>query len=630
MKILNRHGEQKFIFNLTVLLAVHFAVKFLSPWIIQYLFQENKFDILNLPFSSSDHQSLNYYLGQWERLIYGPVTVLLSTVIFLIIASKYLVNSTTKQFTLAVFLFLLITKFEVLLFPPYGDTASGPFMEAVWLAKHQFNYLALSREKIFIDGGPKVYLFSIYPTYIALLLKLIPYTKLFIAVNHVLVFLMGSVIIGYLRKIFLSKFDGKIALLLSLLMMFLPLFQSQIEAINMEIPMVMFAILAFYHLIRKNFWWALLFAVLSAAVKGVAIFVCMTVFFSAILCFFFDSKKRFKFSLLLCGIIACLYTAGLLYAAFFILNNNADSNKVFVSRFIGISWMKKSSLTYIYLFTSAVCFIQIITSLFKKDKMGGVFNKIYPFMLSFICTTGWFVVFVNSYGGQIRYKFLLLPFLIIFLSFISEKILQKVKLAQWLMIALLLLSSTCSYGFFQYPREVFDDAQLERSLEYRNDLHLDMLLAKHFQEKYPNYLISAPFTTAQILYFPELGYVQQQMNVMIYQYPITYGIKNFKGLAGLNLYQTIWVWIKVEMPEHMKIYPEYPIGPFDQVVEIVEYGRRQATLFKGGISIEKMRRITEDVLKQNVIEAELNALGLSIDDINPEEVPERYKQYFNR
>ena len=112
------------------------------------------------------------------------------------------------------------------------------------------------------------------------------------------------------------------------------------------------------------------------------------------------------------------------------------------------------------------------------------------------------------------------------------------------------------------------------------------------------YTIAAPFLVAHSLALPELGYVTKKLDVMIYGFPCTYGgIKPFRGLEHVDIRRTIWVGLKQDLPDFMQI-KDYPVSPYDKVVEKIVVGRRQATLFMGGVAVEKMRLISRAVLKQ--------------------------------
>src|SRR3989338_3201886 len=129
--------------------------------------------------------------GRAEEILWGPLSILSAAIFLIIYIRRYLKEAAGRQIFLAVFIFLLIVKFEVLFFPPYGEVVAGPFAEALWLKDHSFNYLALVHAHNFTTGGPKVYLFSIYPTFQALLMKLTPSVKVFLIINHALVFAMA-------------------------------------------------------------------------------------------------------------------------------------------------------------------------------------------------------------------------------------------------------------------------------------------------------------------------------------------------------------------------------------------------------------------------------------------------------
>ncbi len=204
-------------------------------------------------------------------MTFDVLRILIPGVLFLIWVLWCGSKLTPFRFGAAVFAFLSLTKLEVFLYPPYGDSASGPFMEAVWLLHHNFDYLALSKEPLFIYGGPKVYLFSIYPTFEALLMKLIPDSKIFLIINHLIVFIWGAVSVTYVYKIARQIMEDRIAMLVAILFMSLPLFHSQVEILNMEMPLTMFSILSIYFVTQRKWAMASLMAMMAIFVPAVAV-----------------------------------------------------------------------------------------------------------------------------------------------------------------------------------------------------------------------------------------------------------------------------------------------------------------------------------------------------------------------
>lgn len=569
--------------------VLFYAVKYLSPLAIGHWFNGGAKGLLNALSFSAANQSLNFYTGKLEELYLGPLAMLLGGCAFLILCKKILVESSFKIFAAATFVFILLTRLEILFWPPYGDSASGPFIEALWLLHNNFDYVKLSQQPGFVAGGPKVYLFSIYPTFMALLKSIIPHHKTFFLVNHLLGFTLGAGVVALLRQIMQKVTTKENAILVALCLLYLPLFQSQVEQINMEMPVTFFAILSLYYLIEKKLARASLMSMLAVLAKGVAVYISVTVFVAAIFLVLTDEKLKNKWTAVLWGSAALLFAALNYYGSFYILN--AGGNVKMVGAFEGIRWMKSMPLFYVFIISTIVLFWDFIEREYdeKENLFAGIIQYLkqhYVAFVMYVSAGGWFFLFLNSYGGQYRYRLILAPaivFCVYYMIHLRTKV-QKVK--SILIYFCIFFSLLFSYGLIY--GNLFDVAYstLERSLEYRNDMKLDLKVAKALNKTAPDFLIAAPFTMAQILALPELGYVTQKLNVMIYGYPARYGgIKNFNGLQELNIEKTIW--IALDDPANKRV--DYPVGPNDRVIGQIEAGERRAKLFLGGFAIEQMR-----------------------------------------
>jgi hypothetical protein len=226
-------------------------------------------------------------------------------------------------------------------------------------------------------------------------------------------------------------------------------------------------------------------------------------------------------------------------------------------------------------------------------------SNFVPFVM-IVCAGAWFGVFINSLGLQSRYWLLLSPFLLLSAMFFLLKFIRSEKAQRFVLICILLFYLLFEYGFIRKPHVLFAHSAQERSLEYRNDLKMHMDIAKEINDKYSNFRIGAPLTVAHILAYPELGYVDKQLDVMVYQFPSKQKrIKNFEGLATIDLKRTLWVGMNVHLPgmfaEHI---PSYPVGERDLVLNSIIYGQHKARLFMGGESLEKVRLFQNAVLMQ--------------------------------
>ena len=575
------------------LLGLSLVIRIFGAQWVAVLYQ-NAPDVLNqiLKIHPESLLPLDFYIGKMEDVLLGPGSVLASGLAFLIFALCYLKTASGKIFGMAVFFYLLLAKFEVLFFPPYGDAIGGPFVEAIWLARHSFDYAGLARQSDYIHGGPRVYLFSLYPSYLALLIKLIPNTKLFLLINHLIVFAGGAVVVSLFRNILLKVFDEKISILTSVLFLSLPLFQSQVEAINMEIPVLLFSMTAIYFLINRNILMASVMSIIAAMVKGYGILVCGTVFFGSLLLFGTQGEYRFKIKPLLWGALAVLFIPSQTLISFMAFSGE-EGQVDMVGLFSGWPSIKVIKLSYIYLASVVVVLVVllsrfIIAKFIRRQKMDkpaqSVIYRYFPVIIMFVCAAAWFGLFINSFAVSPRYRLLAYPFVVFSAFFAFSMIIKKDLIRQGSLIAGICFACVSSYGLPQAAVHNKNHVILERSLEYRNDLKVNMRAAKELEENFSSFTIAAPFIYAQFLGLPEMGYVSRKYDVMIYGMPCTYGdIRNFNGLSELNIFRTIWVGIdEGDM--------DYPVNPGDKVVKKVIVGDREVFLFMGGKSIE-MRRL---------------------------------------
>jgi len=209
--------------------------------IVLELITEQRYEVLNQWSGGEGRHLPDFYIGKIGDQIVGPLSNLVYHLVFVCFCLFYLKESSTKNFCLFVFLFLIATKFQVLFYPPYGDAIGGPFAEAIWLKRNSFDYIGLFHQLGYAQGGPKVYFFSIYPSLLALLMTIIPSTKAFLMISHLFVFIMAAVIVTVSKLLLEKVFDKTTAIISSVILLSLPLFQSQLEAINMEMPSVFFA-----------------------------------------------------------------------------------------------------------------------------------------------------------------------------------------------------------------------------------------------------------------------------------------------------------------------------------------------------------------------------------------------------
>ncbi|HBR15257.1 MAG TPA: hypothetical protein DD723_06925 [Candidatus Omnitrophica bacterium] len=612
--------KTSFIFwTLGVFIAVlYFSLILYGPACVKILYDQGNFSVLNKLSGANQIQSLDYYLGTAQEHWIGPIAGVLSALLFIPLSLIYLPNASAVRFGLAIFIFLVVTKFNVLFYPPWGDHAGGSWAEAVWLARNHHDYIGLFHQNNSINGGPKFFFFSIYPGFYALLMRLIHPVQAFLIVSHLTVFAFSATIVALFRKIISRIFTSAAATLSALLLLSLPLYQSQTEIFNPEIPCLFFGMFCAYYLIEKKILRATGFAVLGVLIKGNGSLFCAAVFFTTLLNLIFSRPRRQQFPSFLWGCLALLAAAAQVYLRnHFIHDMDMGHNRVaFLS-----GWHHVVHSTFIFkFFVFSLCVLAGLylkhTLFTKRSPENPSFFSLYhtPLVL-FLCAGLWHAQHLNVAVMGPRYQLLLAPFLLFCVLFAVDRLIPFHRLFSAALIPAILISYFSSYGFL-YPSRVeskyYAYGFLERSLEYRNDLLLHRRLARDFEEHYPGTTIGAPFITAHYLAFPEFGYVTKPLDVVLYGMNITFGgIRNYPGLDNLNIAKTIWIGFKSDYPDPI----QYPINPLDKIIQVVEVGDKKATLFMGGIAIEKMWRI---VKWNNAQRQEKNKNGASPFRIKPQ------------
>ncbi len=572
-------------------LVLYFLIKDLGPLGIEALYTGGHFAFLNKLCGLTDNQSLTGYIGYLEEGILGPAAQIIAGLLLAALSLRFFQKTNKRFFAFIVFLYLIITKFEVLFFPCYGEAGAAPVAEGIWLYKHGFDYIGLFHQNNFNFGGPKAYMFSIFPTYIAFLLKITPSIRSFLLAYHLSMFALAALIISYFRSFVQKIYDSKTSLLAAILLLSLPLFQSLVELMNMEVLCLFFVMLCAYYLALKKFLPASVMAVLASLAKGPGGIACAAVFFASLILFFFDKDRNNKIYNIVCGVIVLILGAFKLYLLKTYVNPVQTTDRT-IRLFIGwIPLQGSRFILFIYFLAFVSLAVTFIIELFSKEKKKeSFFLRHYSVAISFIFATAWIGLYLNLSVMGPRYKLITAPFILLCGLFSVKLFIRNDKAIRGLLIIAIFLACLGSYGLY-YPEKIVSDTysfnNLERSLEYRNDLKLDRLLAETIENEYSSYTIGAPFVLAQILAMPELGYVKAPKDVVIYGMSVFYGnIKNFEGLQSMNLPMTIWIGF-ANRPNNYGI--DFPVDPrYDKVIKNLEVGNKMLCLFQGGAGIHQM------------------------------------------
>lgn len=582
----HRNNKQNIFFISIAVLSfiLFFITKYGGIYWVRLLFERGQIDFLNhILMVSPKIPSLTYYLGIAEQYVFGPISQFCVFMTLILVGLPYLSRARPLHYGLAIFLFLLISKWEVLGFPPYGDAIAGPFVEAWWLAKNNFNYVQLYHLPDYSQGGPRTYLFSVFPTYVAFWMKWLREPSLYLPVLHAIVFSMIATIGTQLREISRKVLSDKTAFLLSVLFLAIPLTQSQTEALNMEAPCLFFIMCSAFFLSQRRVLVATLAAIGAVGVKGTGIFACGSVALVIVVFLIREFRKersvnfRYLWVIFFMTAVPCVK----LFSKYWIHDTHTSAGMV--GLFNG--WPSFQTIRIVRWFVASLL-IYLAAIIIHKKQGKKIF---YEANIMYLYGTAFFLLLLNFFAVSPRYCFNVIPFLVFSCVYALCLIVRPQKMQAGILVCVVLYAAFFSYG--QLLGSQRDHVLLERSLEYRNDLYLGQRVVQTVEHSYANFKIGAPMQYAQMLGIKEMGYANKDLDVFIYGFPCQYGgIEEFSGISNLNLYRTVFVGHGNDGNKKFRMVPEYPVGPDDHILKDIVFGDKEAWIFMGGFEIEKLFR----------------------------------------
>ena len=154
---------------------------------------------------------------------------------------------------LATFAALVIWHFKSLGDPPYFDEAMGLFSEASYLADSGFDHRGLWHEVSAIDGGPRAYLISIWPTVVAVAMWIAPSPASALVLLH-----LGNLAVAAALMVMVGALAARSAgtaggILIALAVASTPLVAAQFELVGMDLPMLVVSMWALSCVVRRRF-----------------------------------------------------------------------------------------------------------------------------------------------------------------------------------------------------------------------------------------------------------------------------------------------------------------------------------------------------------------------------------------
>jgi hypothetical protein len=471
------------------------------------------------------------------------------------------------------FISLCVFRYEVLFFPPYWDSITGLFAQATWLDDYHFDYYKLMYETPDYDhGGARSYVFSFHPTFQALLIRLIPAPSLFLLTNHLFSFGYAAGALVSFYYLLRYQFPQDISLIGCLLLMSFPLFITQADAIYLEMPLLAFSLSALALTIYRYPVSGACLAMLAMYTKPTGIICVATLFAFNLIDLTVPRRQRWTVGGILGGCALLFIVQWLLYPTFY---QEIDDAFRFMRGALKGFFRSMPDFLVLYLIFGLFTMLTLkghlqTTSLNLKAFLTALFKDRLNILMIFFLS--WFTLFyMNIIIILPRYFLLCLPVLLFGLISLIVHYLKRIWLIR---SAILILIGFLLYNLNGrlYSTYAYNDGfMLERSLEYMDDMKLNIKLAKHLEEKYADTTIITSWPYIQMLVLPDLGYVTKPLNAMTIDGPLSYG--PFTKTTATK--DTVWVYGPNCFSSRYGYYPHE-----DELIERITSGERQVIIFR--------------------------------------------------
>jgi hypothetical protein len=387
-----------------------------------------------------------------------------------------LLRSSLQVFSFFFFLIFAL-KWPFFSVSPVWDEAFSIFPAADFLVTHGFDYSLLLSQPNYHDGGPIAHALSLLTLVTAIVLKITGGGMWAWVILHVLQWVMAAAIGTMLTRIYSNLFDVIPAFLLAIATLVYPLMLAQLGGMYLEVPLLFFSILAFYHYQSGRIWLVSLFLIGACMTKGSGVIAIGTLALLA-LC---DQKKpfwkRFVDSLILVlpaiAIVLALSvitTNGLSFSNTYenilkiLFYRNLTVYQMYVSFIPELIFIVASALMISILFLFRRIYQQIKTGLDESDVV--IYN--YLFIINF--SVFHFIVYAYMQTSDShflsRYFFYVIPSMFFIIYYPIDRILIKNNIK---IILLLIAVGVCLInrsGMFYPPIPFSSIAIAERSEEY--------------------------------------------------------------------------------------------------------------------------------------------------------------------
>lgn len=435
--------------------------------------------------------------------------------------------------------------------PPYWDALLGAFPQGLWLARNGFDGVRLlTEEPSYIDGGPSVYPFSVYPYVVGALYALELSPRAVFATLHVVSFASAAAVLASLARIVAdhlprpeSAATPSLGVRLACVLAVFPLFGSMASQINMDMPLTACTLLASEALLARRYARAFGWNALALLVKPNGIIAVVAAALTLVLV---RERRARIWSLAHVGLVLVFLLQLWLLRTF-------DQAPPYVSPLGGMLQLFRSRLWMIPEYGLAFVAFLVWLPFAIRRALSPSADPVERVITVFL---GTFAAFYFQVGNPLpRYFLQSLPYFLVCVALLARRWRMPRAAGNVVWAGALLVCLVNRNGIFYPPSKSDWDVQrlgqanaahvgtrlarndgflLERSLEYQDDLELSRTLARDLAS-YPreSTVLVANWPLAHLLAFPEFGYVESGFRVCAPDQPLAF---DPRGVRFTDLY----------------------------------------------------------------------------------------------
>ena len=414
------------------------------------------------------------------------------------------------------YLLIVILNFSCIDNPPYWDDIMGLHNQAVWLTKHNFNFVELWQSgQGFWEGGSNIYRFGILPLSYGVLYSFFSPVTVHV-IGHLFNMACIALVFGtgysLLRKLEIEKVP---ALLWSLAVLCEPVMSGRVVALGQECPLIAATVCSLYFIVDGKYWKGLLFIFIAMLFKMTAGVLATAFMLWLVLQVVLGGDKRKEILRQSLGFIfgAILLIAFFLYDSFSVEVVNFGGSAILLNDMferMAYNFIALFPVQFIILLIIACCTAWKILKVMKNRSYFSLSKQDNFLLLLLIMIGGYWTSFALYFCSLPRYTgFIVFP-MVCFVALC----LQKKRLSMLTALFILTIGMLNVTGRLYYPlRSYFSRSgdRLERSREYLDDLWANQAACKLLETEYFDRPIVAKWPFVQMLSMPEMGYVSKPL-----------------------------------------------------------------------------------------------------------------------